>query len=153
MALEPQFTQAQIKARVDAFLQVIEKRQIQMLQYLGEQCVIRGRLNGDYMDQTGNLRSSIGYIVFKNGIAIHESFQVIGSGSKGQSEGRNVAINAGSKLNDGICLVVVAGMNYALAVESRGRDVLTSTELFAKQQMPKILAQLKKNINSAISTI
>jgi hypothetical protein len=150
MALIPQFTQAQIKARVDNFIKVIEKRQIQRLQYLGEQCVRNARLNGDYMDQTGNLRSSVGYILFKNGIALHQSFEQIGSGSKGTNQGRSVAIKAGSKYNEGICLVVVAGMNYALHVEAKGRDVLTSTELFAKQEMPKILAELKNNINSAL---
>jgi hypothetical protein len=151
MALEPKFTQAQIKARIDAFIQVIEKRSIQRLQYLGEQCVTKARISGDYMDQTGNLRSSIGYIVFKNGVALHVSFEQTGSGLKGTNEGRSIAIKAGSKYKEGICLVVVAGMNYALAVESRGRDVLTSTELFAKQELPRMLAELKKNINSAIS--
>ena len=150
MALVPQFTQADINNRVDAFLAAIEKRQIERLQYLGEQCVIRGRLNGSYMDQTGNLRSSVGYVVFKNGIAIHESFQMGGSGLEGPGEGKNVAIKMGSKNNDGICLVVVAGMKYALAVESKGRDVLTSTEIFAKNEMPKILAQFKRNIKEAL---
>ena len=151
MALVPKFTQAQIKARIDNFIKAIEKRQIQRLQYLGEQCVTKARLDGDYMDQTGNLRSSIGYVVFSNGTAIHQSFEQIGAGLKGKNEGRAVAFKAGAKFKDGICLVVVAGMNYALAVESRGRDVLTSTELFAKQEMPKILAQLKSNINSALA--
>lgn len=150
MAIVPQFTQAQIKARIDAFIRVIEKRQIQRLQYLGEQCVTKARLDGDYMDQTGNLRSSIGYVLFKNGIAIHQSFTQVGSGLKGTNEGRATAIKAGSKFKDGICLVVVAGMNYALAVESRGRDVLTSTELFAKQELPKMMEALKNNINSAL---
>lgn len=150
MALVPQFTQGQIKDRVDAFIRVIEKRQIQRLQYLGEQCVTKARLDGDYMDQTGNLRSSIGYILFKNGVAIHQSFTQVGSGLKGTNEGRSTAIKVGSKYNNGLCLVVVAGMNYALAVESRGRDVLTSTELFAIQEMPKLLAELKNNINSAL---
>jgi hypothetical protein len=150
MGLEPRFTQAQIKARIDSFIKVIEKRSIERLQYLGEQCVAKARSNGDYMDQTGNLRSSVGYIVFKNGVALHVSFEQTGSGLKGKNEGKTIAIKAGSKYKEGICLVVVAGMNYALAVESRGRDVLTSTELFAKQEMPRMLAELKMNINSAL---
>ena len=150
MALEPKFTQAQIKARIDATIQVIEKRSIQRLQYLGEQCVAMARQNGDYIDQTGNLRSSVGYVVFKNGVALHVSFEQTGSGLKGTNEGRSVAFKAGSKYKEGICLVVVAGMNYALHVESKGRDVLTSTELFAKQELPRMLAELKRNINSAI---
>lgn len=150
MALVPKFTQAQIKARIDNFIQVIEKRQILRLTYLGEQCVAMARLSGDYMDQTGNLRSSVGYVLFKNGVALNLSFNKVGSGSKGTSIGMATAIKAGAKYKEGLCLVVVAGMNYALSVESRGRDVLTSTELFAKLEMPKMLAELKRNINSAL---
>lgn len=150
MAIVPKFTQAQIKARFDNFIKVIEKRQIMRLQYLGEQCVIHARSNGDYTDRTGNLRSSVGYALFKNGVALHVSFNKVGSGSKGANLGFATAVKAAAKYKDGLCLVVVAGMNYALSVESKGRDVLTSTELFAKQEMPKILEELKKNINSAL---
>lgn len=151
MAITPKFTQADIHKRFENFMKVIEKRQIERLQYLGEQCVAKARLNGDYMDRTGNLRSSTGYVVFKNGVAIHVNFEQTLSGLKGTNEGKKIAIKAGSKYKNGVCLVVVAGMNYALAVESRGRDVLTSTELFAIQEMPGLLAELKKNINSALS--
>lgn len=150
MAIDPKFTQAQIKARIDNFIKVVEKRSIERLRYLGEQCVSMARLNGDYMDQTGNLRSSVGYVVFKDGVALHVSFEQKGSGLIGTNVGRSVAFKAGSKYRDGICLVVVAGMNYALHVESKGRDVLTSTELFAKQELPRMLAELKKNIDSAL---
>jgi len=150
MGIDVRFTPADIKARFDNFMKVIEKRQINRLQYLGEQCVAKARLNGDYMDQTGNLRSSIGYVVFKNGVALHVNFEQTLNGLKGKNEGMNVAIKAGSKFKSGVCLVVVAGMNYALSVESKGRDVLTSTELFAKQELPRMMAELQRNINQAI---
>lgn len=150
MGITPNFTQADVKAKLDRFMAVIEKRQIKRLQYLGEQCVLRARTNADFIDQTGNLRSSMGYVVFKNGVAIHESYDVVKSGSEGANIGKSVAQKAGSKYTSGICLVVTAGMNYALHVEARGRDVLTSTELFAKQEMPKLVAELKQNINKAL---
>lgn len=150
MALVPQFTQQEIRSRIDAFIAAVEKRQIIRLKYLGEQCVQRARINGDYMDQTGNLRSSIGYILFKNGVAISQAFEQVLNASEGVNTGKELAIKIGSKYNNGLSLVVVAGMNYALAVESKGRDVLTSTELFAQQEMPKILEQLKNNMNSAL---
>ena len=151
MALVPKFTQGQIKAQIDAFIKVAEKRTIQRFQYLGEQCVILARSNGDYMDQTGNLRSSVGYVVFKDGVAVSQSFSQVGSGLKGTNEGRTTAMKVGAKNKKGISLVVVAGMNYALSVESKGRDVLTSTELFAKQQLPIMMEALRRNINSALS--
>lgn len=151
MVVKPNFTQADIKARFDKFIAVVEKRQIQRLQYLGELCVTRAReipASIGFTDQTGNLRGSIGYVVFVKGTAIHEGYN---GTAKGASEGKSVASKAASKYSDGICLVVTAGMSYALAVESRGKDVLTSTELFAQQEMPKILAELKNNINKALS--
>lgn len=151
MGIEPKFTQADVKARFDKFIAVIQKRQIQRLQMLGEQCVIRARSipkDVGFEDQTGNLRGSIGYTVFVNGIAVHSGFE---GTSEGQEAGKALAQKVGSKYTNGICLVVVAGMDYAVHVESRGRDVLTSTELFAKQEMPKIIAKLKQNISKALS--
>lgn len=40
---------------------------ITRLSYIGEKCVKIARERGDYFDQTGNLRSSIGYIVLYDG--------------------------------------------------------------------------------------
>lgn len=151
MGIEPKFTQADVKARFDKFIAVIQKRQIQRLQRLGEECVIRARSipkDVGFEDQTGNLRGSIGYTVFVNGIAVHDGYD---GASEGQAAGKSLARKVGAQYTNGICLVVTAGMNYAVHVESRGRDVLTSTELFAQQEMPKIVAKLKQNINKALS--
>jgi hypothetical protein len=150
MAITPKFTQADIRSRLDSFLEVVEKRQIQKLQYLGELCVKHARENGDYTDQTGNLRSSVGYVVFKDGVALREAFYNTLNGSQGVNEGKRIAGNAAAKYDKGLLLVVVAGMNYALYVEATGRDVLTSTEMLATQELPKLLEQLKRNINKLI---
>lgn len=150
IGITPGFTQADIRARMDKFIETIEKRQIQRLKFLGEQCVIRARSipkEVGFEDQTGNLRGSIGYTVFVNGVAQREGFE---GSSEGQVKGKELARKRGAEYRNGICLVVVAGMEYAVFVESRGKDVLTSTELFAKQEMPKIVAKLKRNINKAL---
>ncbi|MCE5321301.1 MAG: hypothetical protein LLF93_09425 [Bacteroidales bacterium] len=104
-----------------------------------------------FTDQTGNLRSSIGYAVFKNGVAIHESFTPVLEGSEGAKTGQALAKRVGAKYTEGIALVVTAGMNYAVYLESQGRDVLTSAESLAKQELPKLVEELKKNINRALS--
>jgi hypothetical protein len=44
----------------------------------------------------------------------------------------------------------VAGMSYAVYVESTGRDVLTSTETLAKKELPKLINDLVDSINKAI---
>lgn len=149
MPIVPRFKQEDIKRRFDKFLAVIEKQQIQTLQYLGEMCVTKAKElppEIGFKDQTGNLRSSIGYMVFKDGVAIHEGFQ---GSSEGTTEGKMLAQKVGAKYKHGIALVVTAGMNYAVRLESKKRDVLTSAELLAKQELPKMIAELKRNINQA----
>jgi hypothetical protein len=150
MAIEPKFNQQDIHARFEKFRKVIDKRIIQRLQYLGELCVIHARsipASSGFMDQTGNLRSSIGYVVFKDGVAIHDNYTGTGEGVE---SGKSLAEKVGSKRTMGYSLVVTAGMSYAVYVEATGRDVLTSAEILAKQQLPKMLNELKQNINKAI---
>ena len=138
-----------IRQRLENVLRVIEKRQIERLQYLGGLCVKQARENGSYMDQTGNLRSSIGYAIFQDGKAVVENYQRVLSGANGMQEGMKLANEVASGYKEGILLVVTAGMNYALKVESKGRDVLTSAELLAEKELPKMLEQLVDNINKA----
>lgn len=154
MPIEPKFKQADVKARVDKFLEVIVKRQIKRMQMLGEMCVTHARsipAKTGFTDQTGNLRSSIGYIVFVDGVAVHESFDHVKEGAEGVKTGQNLAKKVGAKYKNGVALVVTAGMNYAIHLESKGRDVLTSAELLAKKELPVMVAELKKNINKALS--
>jgi hypothetical protein len=72
-------------------------------------------------------------------------------GSEGVKTGQNLAKKWGAKYKNGVSLVVTAGMNYAIHLESKGRDVLTSAELMAKQELPVMVAELKKNINQALA--
>ena len=41
-------------------------------------------------------------------------------------------------------------MSYAIYVESSGRDVLASAEMLAKRELPKMVEELKNNINKAL---
>lgn len=97
-----------------------------------------------YTDQTGNLRSSTGFIILRDGEVVHISdFEVVKDGEKGRTEGASYAKSLASEFNVGYVLIVVAGMNYALYVKRRGYDVLDSAELYAENLVPKLLAQLK----------
>lgn len=150
MAIKANFNKDMIRQRFDAFLSAIERAQIEQLMYLGEMCVIHAKgLSPDvgFYDRTGNLRSSIGYTIFRNGVAMHDNYT--GSG-EGTTSGRELSNQVGAKYKKGIALVITAGMSYAVYVESRGKDVLTSAEQLAKQEMPKILRDLQNNINKAI---
>ena len=154
MGIKANFNEADVKKRFNAFLAVIEKKQIERLQYLGEKCVAHARTipaEVGFMDQTGNLRSSIGYMVFKNEVAIHDNYVQTKEGNKGVKAGQRLAKKVGSKYPQGIVLVVTAGMNYAVHVESKGRDVLTSAESLARQELPKMIESLVSNIGKAVN--
>lgn len=155
MGITAKFTEADIQQHLDRFYQTVERRAIQRLQYLGELCVNHAKdlpAVVSYTDQTGNLRSSIGFMVFRNGLSIHSGFTGSNlSGSfEGSSQGMSLALQVGREYPKGLVLVVVAGMNYAVHVESQGRDVITSAEQLAVDVLPKMLESLKRNINNAL---
>lgn len=97
--------------------------------------VKRAKQTKTYKDQTHALRSSIGCVLYHNGEEVFNYFESTGgeSGGAGVETGlgyaRDKAAEAG---NESIVAVVVAGMQYARAVEAKGKDVLTgSTRQFA----------------------
>lgn len=51
---------------------------IRSLQYCGEQVLNKARSTNSYKDQTGNLRSSLGYVVAVDGRVVYQSdFQTV----------------------------------------------------------------------------
>ncbi len=152
MAIEPQFTRKDVQRRFDAFLDQIQKQQIKRLSMLGEMCVNHARSipkDLGFEDQTGNLRSSIGYVVFVDGVAVHSFYEEVKGGAEGAKAGQRLSAKIGEG-SSGVCLVVTAGMNYATYVESRGRDVIASAEQLAKRELPRMLEKLIQNIKQAV---
>ncbi len=129
-----------IKASVEAKMKVI----INTFCYVGEQCIVEARDNGDYTDQTGNLRSSIGYAVLWNGKIIQkECADKVKNGDEGTSKGEKFLSDRIKKAQKkGVVLIVTAGMNYAEYVEAKGYNVLTSAELKAGPMIKSILTQI-----------
>lgn len=129
----------------------VERLTIRALSYLGEQCVSRVRNRGgnkSWYDQSGNLRSSVGYVIAYNGRIIQYSdFNQIKQGSEGVTVGKKLAEELVKRYSSDYVLVIVAGMNYAEYVERKdNKDVLASTELWAIDQVPKMLEKLKRQI-------
>ena len=134
---------SEVEAYLDEQIERIEQLIIYNLSYVGEQCLTEARNTNSYKDQTGNLRSSIGYTIVKDGRVIRQSdFAVVRKGSEGKSEGEQFARSLASKFPEGIVLIVVAGMNYASYVSAKGYNVLDSAELLADRLVPSILKQL-----------
>ena len=129
-----------LKLKLDRAEKAIENT----MKYLGEMCVNEARENGTYIDQTGNLRSSIGYVVVNNGKIISKNIKAADKGTDKSTGVRNAeqfVTELAGKYNNGIILIVVAGMNYALEVEAR-KNVLASAELMAERAAPRLLQEL-----------
>lgn len=139
------------KQKIEQYLaNEIKKKEIvivHILNRVGLNCTIEARNRGNYLDQTGNLRSSIGYAVLRGGrVAYRSDFNKVKQGEKGQLWGKSFLKEVARKYNHGIVLIVVAGMNYAAYVETK-RNVIASAELLAKQQVPRLLKSIGfKNI-------
>ncbi|MCF3107322.1 hypothetical protein LL912_00885 [Niabella sp. CC-SYL272] len=143
MPITRQFTRLDVTRALlqkkEAFLNALMDR----FEQVGEESVRHARLKGDYQDQTGNLRNSIGYVIFKDGRPYRVSYpndaKGVGRGVKnGAAMGKALAMEVGrdSAYGDGIFMVVTAGMDYAIYVESgvrggRKHDVLTSASIVA----------------------
>lgn len=128
-----------INANIEAKMQVI----VNTFTYVGEQCIIEARTNGDYQDQTGNLRSSIGYAVVWDGKVVQRDYvDKVKQGDEGASKGEaflSARIKKAPK--KGIVLIVTAGMNYAEYVETN-YNVLSSAELKAEPLIKSLLTRL-----------
>ena len=126
MGLTPQFTDATIIADLERFARDQESKFIEALAFIGETFVNEARQKRTYQDITGNLRSSIGYSIVKDGKAI--SFKVQGGSSEGKIEAADFVRQKIVEIRQsGIYLIVFAGMEYALYVEAKGFDVLTGS--------------------------
>nr|DAT09646.1 MAG TPA: hypothetical protein [Caudoviricetes sp.] len=142
---------SEINAAIQAEAKRVEKLTIRTLSYLGEQCVIEAKdrpQESSWFDQSGNLRSSIGYVIVHNGRIIQYSdFNQVKQGSEGVKTGKELAEELADEYSSGYALIVVAGMNYAELVEAMdNKNVLASAELFARQEMPKMMMKLTTQI-------
>src|SRR5574344_1181786 len=90
--------------------------------------IAAARCLNTYTDRTGNLRSSLGYVIYRDGIKLGEDFEAhpaSESGSEGVSKAKAIADSVASEYAGQTIAVLVAGMNYAVYVESRGFDVIS----------------------------
>ena len=143
MGIKQVTPEAAIIAQLNAFVEKKTKELINMLQYCGESAVRYARENGTYKDRTGNLRSSVGYLIVENGKEItHSEFNTVGGGAEGSANGLEYAREIAAANQKGIVLIVVAGMNYATYVERRGYDVLSGSQLEAESILKQLIARL-----------
>ena len=141
---------------VDNFFEEVFSEVFAHLVEMGERAYETAVREGKYNNITGNLRSSLGYVVAQDGKIIKEGgFKQVqgrgenyekvffttkaqktvqfwakgkaGDGSEGSRQGLEYARSLARK-SKGIMLIVVAGMDYASYVNSMRLDVIDSAE-------------------------
>jgi hypothetical protein len=117
---------------------------ISRLQFVGEQFVENARNTDTYKDRTGNLRSSIGYVVYRDGQAVSADFP--GTTGEGVAKAKALADEVAANHPQGFVLIGVAGMQYAASVESKGYDVITGSSDIAVSDLKKAMSDLKGKI-------
>ncbi|MCC8036707.1 MAG: hypothetical protein LIP02_01005 [Bacteroidales bacterium] len=134
---------SEINSYIERKLEIWRQLLIRNFSYIGEQVLNAARSTNSYKDQTGNLRSSLGYVVAVDGrVADISSFAVVKNGQEGSKTGADYARKLARKYPKGIVLIVCAGMNYAAYVSAKGYDVEDSAELLADRLVPQMLRQL-----------
>ena len=143
MGFKAAFTMNDIKAQIDKAKVGFEESLLDEFRRTGEQFISDARSIRTYQDQTGNLRSSIGYALFKDGQLVESSFpggDITGSGSA-------LANEVARSYPKGVLLVVVAGMFYAQYVEAKSYDVLTGSSYAAETNIKARVAKLFEMLN------
>jgi len=148
-----------ISKRIDDFFvrvaEILKEEILRSLSYLGEQCVAKVRdrdQSVSWIDHTTNLRSSIGYAVYEQGKeAIQSAFQ---GTVEGMTAAQQMLAELAKQYAETYALVVVAGMDYASYVEAMdSKDVLASTELWAKREVQKYLEMGLKRAEKRINAL
>jgi len=132
------FTGRQVQNYLDGVMEEQEKKSLLSLQYLGEEFVNKARLTGNYTDRTGNLRSSVGYIILHDGKAVDRNFE---GRQIGKDQGQKVANEVATQYPRGWVLIGVAGMEYAAYVEAKNYDVISGSAPGA-QYIKSILSEI-----------
>lgn len=121
------------------------------LSYIGEELcnhartITKGHSSGGYDDQTGNLRSSIGFRLYKDGVKVKDGGFKNVSGGNAIQEAKSALDKYGLAYEipmQGWTIVIVAGMSYATYVESKGFNVLHLT----KEEMRIKVEELKNRL-------
>lgn len=149
--LTPMWTEREVERWFNRFIDRAEEQLYKLLQRAGEEFVKVARNSGKYDDHTGNLRSSIGYVIVINGEIVTENFEQ----SKKKGTDKTTGVNQASRLaqdiakiyDKGFVLIGVAGMQYAVYVEAmENKDVISSasiqTEEWIKRQSKTLFDKL-----------
>ena len=142
--LTPQFSENDIRNFITGRVKIIEDTVFDLMQQVGEQFVYDARSTRTYKDRTRNLRSSIGYVIVKDGNEVFGNFE---GTQEGRSVSKRVIKTIQAEYPKGYALIAVAGMNYAAFVEAKGYDVITGSSQVAEVNIKRAFNRLKQSMN------
>jgi hypothetical protein len=143
MRLFRKFTNADIHKKIVVDLERLRDAARLRMQRIGETFITGARNNANFTDRTGNLRSSIGYIILENGVQYTEGgFTRIKQGTEGVGKGKDFIDKIAARYPRGLVLICVAGMSYAAYVEAKGYDVITGSSQIAKAELRRAFQRL-----------
>lgn len=137
-----------MKQRLEADMQQFKQRQeraiLRRLKKIGEEAINTARTSRRYLDQTGNLTSSIGYVVLRRGSLVKMAgFDKTKEGDEGVRQGKSLATSLAKDYPHDFALIVVAGMDYAAYVEAKGLGGMTAAELQSKASIEQFVKRFK----------
>jgi hypothetical protein len=139
MGITSNFDRLQFRKALAQKITELDEAIVNRFAQVGEQFITDAREKGGYKDQTGNLRNSIGYLVLKNGKVRAGSSP---GGGRGARKGQEYLIKIAEEYPSGYVLICAAGMEYAAAVESMGKDVITGSSQTAEASLKASLTAL-----------
>lgn len=143
MGLRPLYSPKDISIYISHVFQNVERSIIGIFQKDGKEFVDRAKAmtanEGSFNNDTWNLRSSIGYYIFAGPKLVDSYFE-------GNPEGKTAADEAVARIPriNGYQLIGIAGMFYAIYVESKGYNVISTQANIAFVNIRSHLAQFAK---------
>jgi hypothetical protein len=135
------FNLPQALGALDSVAQRIQNVEEEILVRYGEEFCDTARATKTYQDITKRLSASIGYGIVKDGVIVRTGGFL---GGEGEEEGmvtlQRAAFDAPA---EGMSLILVAGMHYAIYVERQGYAVLDGARFSAEEILRQIIAQIK----------
>jgi len=157
MATKGSFDISKFKKQLEKTFKVDVRDDIIEAIYLGATDIVNAAKNNDtYKDQTNQLRSSLGFVLYNDGQKVRQYFEATTRNAQGQGgaagvqRGLETAESVAQNHPQGIVCVIVAGANYALCVESKGLDVLTSHTNHAQDFIQPYLDQIKQGLQELL---
>lgn len=139
-----------LKQRLLERKQALDERLEDELRRIAENALTHAKLHQGYKDRTGNLKNTISYVLYKDGkpVSTHIGHNQSQKGKRIVSDAEvqerlqryvsdnNIANTKGYKL------VIIAPMEYAARVESKGYNVLYLTHFFVQDEIKQLIKDI-----------